>query len=223
MAKERNWTTRGKPLTGEDKSIIGSISRQNMESSRIFVTGEVRDNVIGETAEHLLYASNDALTEPLFVQTKVGTVQMARFNPEVVWGCIEPKKVEQLVLMEKDRLGIDVPLDEWDFYASMVTGLRIQHGELSVPATKAVGLEDFYQAVYMACLWCFDKPGYMAVPIVQHFALEEAEKWVKNSFGIKPLKQSEVDELLMLREKYGSTQGITNHELNYLLKVCVVK
>jgi len=216
---DKKWTKRGE-VTEKDCAIIAAITGNNMISSRIFVTGEVYEEELGTIASSLLYAANDMLDEPLFVQTKEGTIQMARFDTEKVWRCFHPEKVEALVRSECARLGLpQIPIDEWDFYASMIGYLKIQYGEVTVPFTEKKDLDSFYQTVYLGCLWLFEKPGYMAVPVSRHFALPESEEWMKNQFKIRPLRGQEMAELKEIKEKYGSIKGITNVELNFLLKL----
>ena len=216
---EKKWTKRGE-VTDQDKLAIEAIVDKNMVSARIFVTGEIQAKSLGKIAASLLYASNDALDEPLFIQTKDATVQMARFDPKEVWACFNPAKLETLIRIEGERFGLgQIPIDEWDYYASMILHLQTKHKSMVVPTTKKQDLDSFYQNTYLGCLWLFDKPGYMAVPASRHFALPEAEAWMKDDFQVRPLMREEIAELVMLKAKYGETQGITNQELNFLLKL----
>jgi hypothetical protein len=216
---DKNWTKRG-VVTQADKDLISVLVKENKVAGRIFVTGEVSEKSLGKIASSLLYASNDTLVEPLFIQTKQATVQMTRFDPNLVWPCIHPDTLASLMGQEGKRLGLTtVRLDEWDYYRSLILHLRLQYGELQVPLAEKKDLETFYQAVYLGCLFLFDKGGYMAVPVSRHFALPETEEYMRNECKFRALKKEEADELLALREKYGDVQGITNPELNYLLKL----
>jgi len=213
----RQWTKRG-TVTEEDKILIAAIVKENPVASRIFLTGEVHEAYIGDIATGILYAANDTVKEPLFVQTKDSTVQMARFDPEAVWKCFDPKLLDTFLDAEEERLGLPkVGLDEWDFYASMVASLQMQHGNVSVPFTKKRDLGSFYQVIYLGCLWLYGKGGYMAVPVSHHFALPETAEYMRNDFTIRPLSVAEMNKLENLREQYKNVSGLTNTELNFLL------
>ena len=218
-SNNRLWTYRGK-LTGEDKILITTITNNNAVSARIFLTGEAREDYLGTIASGLLYAANEIVPEPLFVQTKDATVLMTRFNAEEVWRLLNPKFIEKLLDAEEERLGIkNVPLDEWDFYASMIASLQMQYGAVSTPYTEKKDLDSFYQAMYIGCLWLFGKGGYMAVPVSRHFTLSETVKFMKNDFKTRSLAESEMDELLTLREMHKDVKGLTNKELNFVMKL----
>jgi hypothetical protein len=215
---ERTWTKRGK-MTIEDKAVVGVLAEQNPAAGRIFVTGEVFEESLGSIAANLLYAANDTLTEPLFVQTRQGTVQMARFDPEAAWPHIRPDLLERLVFEEGQRFNVEVRLDEWDFYSSLVLTTRERWaGVWRVPIAGQEDLDSFYHAMYWSCLFLLDKPGYMAVPVSQHFALPDAVEFTQSG-QFRQLPGAEQEELLAMRSRYGEVRGITNSELNFLLRL----
>jgi hypothetical protein len=216
---DRRWTKRG-VITEEDKKVITSIVGLNKVASRIFITGEVYEGIFNETPGTVLIGANDALKEPLFVMTKEKTVQMTRFDPEVVWKLINPKTLEELMALEETRLGVgNIAIDEYDFYGSMVMHMQTQYGHVSVPMTDKDDFDSFYQTMYMSCLWCYGKGGYMSVPVSRHFALPEAVKYMKNEFNTRALSTEEMTELEGLQKKYAGVQGITNPELDFLAKL----
>ena len=55
---------------------------KNPVAARIFVSGEVHEDYIGDMASTLLFAANETLKEPLFIQTKALTIQMTRFDTQ---------------------------------------------------------------------------------------------------------------------------------------------
>jgi sulfate adenylyltransferase subunit 1 (EFTu-like GTPase family) len=79
--EKRVWTARGVVAAG-DEVVIKRIAGHNPVASRIFLTGEVHESHIGETASILLNSINDVIDgamkghdgkfieEPLFIQTK---------------------------------------------------------------------------------------------------------------------------------------------------------
>ena len=217
---DRNWTKRG-TITNEDKVLIKAIAKENPAASRIFITGELHEDQLGDIATPFLYASNDAVPDPLFVQTKDLTVQMARFDPKEVWQCLSSKEFGELLNKEEDRLGLArncVIMDEYDFYASMIASLQKEHGRVSVPITEKKDLTSFYNVMYFGCLWLYEKPGYMAVPVSRHFALKETVLFMKHDFLFRVLTPKELGELTKVREQYKNVEGITNTELNTLMK-----
>lgn len=217
----RQWTKRGTNATNQDKALIAAIVKENPIAARIFVTGEVHEDAIGSIAASLLYSSNDILSEPLFVQTKDATIQMSRFDPAEVWKCFDPKILECLLKVESERLGVgSVALDEWDFYASMISTLQLSHGSVSVPVLPDnKRLDAYYQAMYLGCLWLYGKGGYMAVPVSRHFALPETVSYLRHDFTLRVLNEREMNEVVNLQGKYGTVADITNPELNFLIKL----
>ena len=215
----RSWTKRG-CITENDKILIAAIVKENPVAARVFVTGEVYEDYLGDIAAGLLYAANDAADEPLFVQTKDMTVQMTRFDPQKVWKCFNYQVLEDLLKAEEERLGMEnIALDEWDFYASMIASLQMDYGGVSVPVTKKKDFNTFYQVMYLGCLWLYGKAGYMSVHASRHFALPETALFLQNNFSLRALTETEMDELEILRKKYQNISGITNSELNFLLKL----
>jgi hypothetical protein len=220
VMEKRAWTARG-TVTETDKDVIRGLTRFNLIASRILVTGEVHEGYIGDMAEALLMSSNDMQGEPLFVRTRVDTIQMARFEPEVVWRLFHPDIVMKLVGEEDARLGFDVCLDEPDYYQSLIRTL-VADGEIDKflfpVAPKYGSLDTFYQIMYLGCLLLFEKPGYMAVPVSQHFALPETVDFM-HQVQYRELSLDEMMECVALSDKFQGIQGITNPELNFLVKL----
>jgi hypothetical protein len=215
--EKRVWTARGKVLE-PDKAVIRGLVEKNPIASRIFVTGEVHENYIGHPAANMLYAINDVLDEPLFVQTRQETVQMARFEPEIVWRLFHPDILQTLIKAEEDRLGVKTfELNEFDFYQSLIASLT-RNGVL-FPKAKVYGSPDtFYQIMYLGCLLLYGKPGYMAVPVSQHFALPETVDFFQRC-DYRQLAPDESKEAAGMYEKCQDIQGLTNQELNLLVKM----
>jgi hypothetical protein len=195
------------------------------------LTGEVHEDHIGEAAAMLLVSINDVIDgamkghdgkyieEPLFIQTKQGTIQMSRFEPEVVWKVFPPGLLQQIQREEEKRLGIEVQLDEFDFYQSLVSTFKAKYGEYILPVVeKYSGLEVFYNVIYLSALLLYGKPGYMAVPVSQHFALPESADFIRE-VKFRLLTKAEQNKIVELREKHKVVQGLTNPELNFLLNL----
>ena len=117
--ERRAWTARGEPMTEADKAVIQGVVDKNKTAARIFVTGEVAEEYIGEAAVRLLININDVLyqneasSEPLFVQTRADTVRMARFDPAFVWRCFHPETLVDLAGCEAGRLGVEMDPGAW--------------------------------------------------------------------------------------------------------------
>jgi hypothetical protein len=226
--EKRVWTARG-VVTDGDKVVIGRIAGHNPVASRIFLTGEVHEDSIGEAASMLLTSINDVIDgamkghdgkyieEPLFVQTKQGTIQMARFEPEVVWRTFHPDLLQQIQGEEEKRLGVEVQLDEFDFYQSLISTFKAKYGEYILPVVEDYsGPDVFYNVMYLGALLLYGKPGYMAVPVSQHFALPESADFIR-SVKFRPLAKVEKAKIVELRERHKVVQGLTNPELHLLL------
>jgi hypothetical protein len=228
--EKRIWTARG-TVTEGDKVVIKRIAEHNPVASRIFLTSEVHEDYIGETAAILLTSINDVIDgsmkghdgkyieEPLFIRTKQGTIQMSRFEPEAVWKTLNPDLLQQIQGEEEKRLGIEVQLDEFDFYQSLILTLKAKHGEYIFPVVeKYNGLDVFYNVMYLSALLLYGKPGYMAVPVSQHFALPESADFIW-AVKFRPLTRAEQNKTVELRDKHKVVQGLTNPELNFLLNL----
>lgn len=213
-------------MTSADKALISTIVGKNRVAARIFVTGEVAEEYIGDAATRLLVNINDVFyqngagVEPLFVQTRADTVRMTRFDPAFVWRCFHPDILADLVQAEISRLGVDMDpwkMDSMDFYASMVDFLRKKEGDMAVPlAVEIGGIDEFYNAVYLSCLLLFDKPGYMAVSVAEHFAPPKTADFVRLA-GFRLLNQGEQGRMRELREKYKDIQALTNPEMDFVV------
>jgi hypothetical protein len=230
--EKRVWTARG-VVTEADKHAILSIAGMNRVASRIFLTGEVHEGYLGEAAAILLDATNDVIDgatkgfegagvkieEPLFIRTRQETIQMARFEPETVWRVIGMDLLQQIQAEEEKRLGVEVQLDEFDFYQSLTLTFKAGHGEHIFPVAEKYGSPDvFYNIMYLSALLLYGKPGYMAVPVSQHFALPENAGFIR-AVKFRPLTKAEQKKMVELREKHKVVQGLTNPELNFLLSL----
>jgi hypothetical protein len=224
------WTARG-VVTAGDKVVIKRVADHNPVASRIFLTGEVHASHIGETAAILLDSINDVIDgamkghdgqyieEPLFIRTKQGTIQMSRFEPEAVWKTFNPDLLQQIQAEEEKRLGHEVQLDEFDFYQSLIATFKAKHGEYLFPVVENYGgLDVFYNIMYLSALLLYGKPGYMAVPVSQHFALPENAGFIR-AVKFRPLTKIEQKKIVELREKHNVVQGLTNPELAFLLNL----
>jgi len=225
--EKRAWTARG-VMQEEDKAVIAALTDKNKVAARIFVTGEVHESYVGDAAARLLANINDTLykngvaKEPLFIETKNDTIRMARFDPSFVWRCFDPHTLTSLVKDEADRL--NVKMDPWamehfDFYESMISALVAEKGGLVIPKVKqGADLDWFYDSVYLTCLLLFRKPGYMDIPVTQHFSAPVAAehlKWLE----YRPLRMNEEAQVKKLQEEYKDIQALTNPELNFVVSL----
>jgi hypothetical protein len=218
------WTAQGEMISA-DKPVIQGLVDKNRAASRIFVTGEVAEGYIGDAATRLLlnindaYYNNKAGWEPLFINTRNSTVRMTRFDPEVVWRCFHPDILVGLVQDEITRLGVDMDpwkMDYFDFYQNTIAAMKAAHGEAIAVVKKGSDIDDFYHGVYLSCLLLFGKPGYMDVPVAEHFAQKEATDFLR-SVGIFQLNEDEQKKLEMLRKEYGNIQLLTNPEMSFVV------
>jgi hypothetical protein len=208
-----------------DKAVIRGMTDKNLVAARIFVTGEASEEYLGEAATRLLvnvndvYYKNKAATAPLFVQTRQDTVRMTRFDPEFVWRCFSPDILVKLVEAEADRLGVEMDpwkMDYFDFYQSMIASLKLKTGDAVAAVKSGSSLDDFYNAVYLSCLLLFGKPGYMDVPVAEHFAQASAAGYLRNATAFK-LNDAARKKLTDLRQEYGEIDALTNPEMHFVL------
>jgi hypothetical protein len=212
-----------------DKSVISFVAEKHRLAARIFVTGEAAEDYIGAAAVRCLIGANDVYcerdinSEPLFVETKEGTIRMARFEPRLVWGYFHPDLLFELFQDEVDRLGVGdkvgmVPrkMDYFDFYQSMAAAMKEAYGENIVLMKARSNVDDLYQGVYLACLLLFGKPGYMDVPAAAHFAQQGAVEFIRTAIFLQ-LRHNELKRLEELREKYGGLTALTNPEVNFVI------
>jgi hypothetical protein len=217
------WTARGEMLDA-DKAVIQGITDKNRVAARIFVTGEVAESYIGDAATRLLisindvYYENNAGAEPLFSDTLNDTIRMTRFDPRFVWRCFHPDILIDLVQAEIDRLGVD--MDPWgmnycDFYQNMVVAMKDTHGEAVAVVKTGGDIDDLYRGIYLSCLLLFGKPGYMDVPVAEHFAQRDAADFLRGA-GIFQLNEPERKKLEGLRKDYGNIHSLTNPEMQFV-------
>jgi len=219
------WTARGK-MANSDKAVIKALVDKNKMAARIFVTGEVHEDYIGEAAVKLLININDTLyengasQEPLFIETRSNTIRMTRFDPEVVWKCFDPDTLVSLVTFEISRLHIIMDpwaMDHFDFYESMIAAIKEEKGDYWLPTVfKGSDINIYYNAVYLSALLLFGKPGYMDVPIAEHFAYPPNANFLGNTeWNI--LNEAQRVEVEKLRKEYEKIQGLTNPELKFII------
>jgi hypothetical protein len=219
------WTTRGE-MINEDKAVIKGLVDKNRVASRIFVTGEVTEDYIGEAATRLLVNVNDvyykhnAGAEPLFIQTRANTIRMTRFDPEFVWRCFSPDVLVELVQAEIDRIGVAMDpwkMDYFDFYQNMVAAIKeTARGEAVAMVQKSKSIDSFYHGVYLSCLLLFGKPGYMGVPVAEHFAGPESAEFLRGA-EVYRLNEAAREKLAKLREEYGNIRSLTNPEMHFVV------
>jgi len=225
VMERRAWTARG-TMQEEDEAVIAALVDKNKVAARIFVTGEVHESYIGDAAVRLLVNINDTLytngvaKEPLFIETREDTVRMTRFDPAVVWRYFNPDTLTDLIKAEVDRLGVEMDpwtMEQFDFYESMVAAMEAEKTELAVPNLKKdADLDWFYNSVYLASLLLFHKPGYMDIPVAQHFSNPVAVKHLKG-LEYRLLMPNERKAVAKLREQYKDIQALTNPELNFVV------
>lgn len=225
--EKRAWTARGMP-TAVDKNVIASLADNNKMAARIFVTGEVHENYVGEVAGKLLVGINDTLykngvsQEPLFVETGDGTVRMTRFDPAFVWRSFHPDILVSLVIDEAKRLGVKMDpfdMDHFDFYESMIVALKAEKGEFIFPIVQKGGdIDAYYNAMYLSCLLLFGKSDFMDIPVAKHFADLSAETQLKYA-KYRKLNVVQQKELIKLRNLYGHIQALTNPELDFIVSL----
>jgi hypothetical protein len=222
--ENKAWTARGEMISA-DKAVIQGLADKNRVAARIFVTGEVAEDYIGDAAMRLLvnvndvYYGNNAGCEPLFINTRNSTVRMTRFDPEIVWRSFHPDILVGLVQDEIARLGVDMDpwkMDYFDFYQNMVAAMKDTHGEAVAVVKKGTGIDDFYHGIYLSCLLLFGKSGYMDVPVAEHFAPKDAADFLRGA-GIFQLNELERKKLEGLRKDYGNIRSLTNPEMRFVV------
>jgi hypothetical protein len=213
----RKWTAR-KGLLPEDRIIIKILAETCPQGGQVFLTGEVREDLIGEEEADKLYRYNDTLPEPLFIQTRDMTTRMTRFRPEEVWRCFDPDYLIGYVEEACRRLGIGpIPMEEFDFYRSLMRFLREQkEGKPCIPIATQEQKDMCYQVVYFGALYLFDKPGYMGVPVETHFCLQQTENFLKR-IRFRELTGEEAEEYQEVKKDGEHTDALTNKELDFLL------
>jgi hypothetical protein len=219
---KRAWTKRGEMLDA-DKAVIRGLADNNQVAARIFVTGEAAEGYIGEEPRRLLINVNNVLVKnklpPLFVETRADTIRMTRFDPEAVWGCFHPDLLVTLLEAEIGRLGVEMDpwkMDYFDFYQSMIAALKRKTGDAVAVVKLGSSVDDFYNAVYLSCLLLFGKPGYMDVPVAEHFAQASAAGYLRNATAFK-LNDAAQKKLTDLRQEYGGLEALTNQEMHFVL------
>lgn len=222
MSERNAWTAR-EVMHPADKAVIAATAENDLVASRIFVTGEVHEGYIGDRASRVLVNANDCYytngvsLEPLFTETKRGTIRMERFDPKFVWGCFHPDKLVALVGEEAARIHVDVDpmeMDDYDFYQEMVRA--ILKGGPVVPVTwKNSTFDDCYNAVYLFCLLLLGKPGYLGVHVAEFFSAPEVAEWMA-SVDYRDLTAAEYGNLEILKGEYAHIGALTNEEMRFV-------
>jgi hypothetical protein len=226
--EKRAWTARG-TMTEADTRVIASVVAHDKTAARIFVTGEVHENYIGDLAARHLMNVNDVLykngagSEPLFVDTKDNTIRMTRFDPNIAWRCLDPDILVALVTEEIKRLGVKMDpwaMDYFDFYESMVGAFKKEKSVFTIPVPEKGkdSINTFYSGVYLSCLVLFGKPGYMDITVAQHFASPDVALHLREIECFE-LNAEQQEEVIKLREDYGNIQALTNPELKFIVSI----
>jgi hypothetical protein len=225
--QEKSWTTRGR-VTEADKAVIREITAHNLIASRIFLTGEVHQDYIGQPAAMLLSSINGVLDgsmegfegdthdEALFQETAQGTIRMSRFEPHAVWTCFHPDILQRLISAEENRIGIKVQLDEFDFYQALVLSLKSKYGEYIFPVSE--GYSDpanINNSIYLGAILLYGKPGYLTVPVSEHFAIPRNIEFLRTA-KFRILSEYEQKTVRGLEKKHKVVHGLTNPEINFL-------
>jgi hypothetical protein len=107
-------------------------------------------------------------------------------------------------------------MEYYDFYQNMAAAMKADHGEAVAVVKKGSSIDDFYHGVYLSCLLLFGKPGYMDVPVAEHFAQKEAADFLRST-EIFRLNEDEQKKLEALRKEYGNIQSLTNPEMRFIV------
>jgi hypothetical protein len=146
---------------------------------------------------------------------------MTRFDPEVIWRSFHPDILVGLVQDEIDRLGVDMDpwkMDYFDFYKNMVAAIKEKSGDAVALVKKGSGIDLFYHSVYLSCLLLFGKPGYMDVPVAEHFAQKEAAGFIRNA-EVYRLNETAQEKLAVLRKDYSNIRSLTNPEMQFIVSL----
>jgi hypothetical protein len=107
-------------------------------------------------------------------------------------------------------------MDYFDFYQNMVAAIKAKYGEAVAAVKREDSIDGFYQGVYLSCLLLFGKPGYMDVPVAEHFAQKEAADFLRGA-DIFQLNDADRQRLEGLREEYGNIRALTNPEMGFVV------
>jgi hypothetical protein len=107
-------------------------------------------------------------------------------------------------------------MDYFDFYQNMAAAMKGAHGEAVAVAKKGAGVDGFYHGVYLSCLLLFGKPGYMDVPVAEHFAPKEAADFLRSA-EVYRLNEAAREKLAKLRKDYGNIQALANPEMSFVV------
>jgi hypothetical protein len=227
-AAQRPWTEHGAMLSF-DRAVIAEVVGHDLMAGRIFVTGEASEDYLGEDAAAFLEYVNEAYyskkfpkkhaVEPLFTDTRHNTVKMTRFVTRDVWTSMPVETLAKLIEAENARMGINFDpwnMNSFDYYKEAVDALRKEHGATVAIPADPLKHDAFYHAVYLSCLLLFDKPGYMNVPVAEHFAQPEAAEFLK-TVQYADLDETEQRTVQELRDNYGVIQALTNPEVHFIL------
>ena len=209
-----------------DKIYVKQFQQNNMVASRIFLTGEVDIEYIGEMSADQLIESDtvniddEKKRNPLFILTKQNTIRMSRFDPKFVWNYFGKSNFKRMVSDESTRLGIDMVAEDIcrdDYYEAVMDHIKDKNGEWIVPILRSNNKEEFYQAMYLACLLIHEKPGYMGVHVSTHFAVPETAEYL-SYVQYRKLSDNEIDEVIKL-EKYQEFGALSNPEIMLALNI----
>jgi len=220
-----SWTFRAHNLIF-DRLAIKGIAKIHKKAARILLTGETHVDYIGLEALNFL-AGMDAMPgsiplEPLFLETKRGTIRMRRFDPKYVWRCVDPMLIVELAEEEINRLRIGMDpyaLEYFDFYESMIWYMKEKNGDFCVPSLKrTMNRDTHFRTTYFSCLLLFGKPGYMGVEVSEYFSDPETLEGLKD-IDFRVLNEREQKEVRKLREEYGRINALTYAELRFAIQL----
>lgn len=228
MENQNLWTTRGS-MGSCDRLLISELMKKGgLLTARIFITGEVHEEYIGEEAVKLLININDTLytngakQEPLFVETIQNTIRMTRFDPIFVWQLFKPDNLVICLSDEINRLGINMEplsLDYFDFYKSMIEYLKTEKGEYSIPFIyNSNDFNQYLNALYLTCLILYDKTGLFDISVHTHFSNPINAEYLRN-FEYREITNFEHSEVLRLRKEYSHIKSLTNPEINFAINL----
>jgi len=224
--ERKTWTTRGK-MFETDRAVIARLADENQLAARIFITGEVHEDYIGDASRRLLinandiFYKNDAGQEPMFVETKDDTIRMTRFDPSFVWRCFHPDTLVELITDETKRLGVKLDpyqMEHYDFYEAMIDAFQEENGLYKIPVVKKRDMDSFYNAVYLSCLLLYNKPNYMDIPVAQHFADPAVAEQLRH-MEYRELNADQKREAMLTRGRHEEIQALTNPELNFVVSL----
>jgi len=153
-----------KSLSENDVLFILGMAEAYPETEQILVTGEIAMDRLSEEGQiAMLYGWNKTLEDNLILLTDRQTAMMTRYEPQMMWHNMPPKRRAELFEAERRRFGVERWSSQWPTFYEGVFKANDMFG-------KYVILDNLHDTAYINAVLLLHKANAYGIRMSQFFS-----------------------------------------------------